>query len=131
MAHPVRGSSRSNESMAPHPQVVLAPLPPRENHHQPVAQYDLYESDYAQSPHPMQSPSGHPGHPGAGGPWPGQHGNSHQHPPPPPRTNTVSSLNSLHQEHYDDAPHRAPQALDLDLGALSLDDPASASASAS
>ncbi|KAF9121651.1 hypothetical protein BGX30_002445 [Mortierella sp. GBA39] len=121
MAHPVRGSSRSNESVAPHPQVVLAPLPPRENHQQPVAQYDLYESDYAQSPHPMQPPSGHPG---AGGYWPGQQG---QHPPPPPRTNTASSMNSLHQEHYDEPPLRAPQALDLDLGALSLDDPASAS----
>lgn len=73
----------------------------------------------------MQPPSGHPG---AGGYWPGQHGNSPQHPPPPPRTNTASSLNSLHQEHYDDAALRAPQSIDLDLGALSLDDPASASA---
>ncbi|KAF9083420.1 hypothetical protein BGX23_011499 [Mortierella sp. AD031] len=121
MAHPVRGSSRPSESVAPHPQVVLAPLPPRENHQQSVAQYDLYESDYAQSPHPMQSP-GHPG----GGYWPGHPTSSH----PPPRANPGSSLNAYHQEYYDDASARSPQALDLDLGALSLDDSASALASA-
>ncbi|KAF9408728.1 hypothetical protein BGZ76_005806, partial [Entomortierella beljakovae] len=52
MAHPVRGSSRTSESNAPHPQVVLSPLPPRDNFQPNVASYDPYETDYTSSPHP-------------------------------------------------------------------------------
>ncbi|KAF9920013.1 hypothetical protein FBU30_010270 [Linnemannia zychae] len=127
MAHPVRGSSRTSESVAPHPQVVLAPLPSRENPQQPVAQYDLYESDYTQSPHPMHSSSGH-----SGGYWQNRPSAPypHSHPPPPARTDTNSSALSQHQESQsDDSSLQPSQNLDLDLGALSLDDPSSASAS--
>ncbi|KAG0049496.1 hypothetical protein BGZ83_005716 [Gryganskiella cystojenkinii] len=110
MDRPVRGSSRPNDSTSPHnhPQVILAPLPPRETHQQAVANYDLYESDYpSQSPHPMASSSAPA--------WPGH----------PARTNTNGSLSSS-THHEDDVKVPVSSSnnndLNFNLGALSLDD---------
>ena len=111
MDRPVRGSSRSNDSNTPHPQVVLSPLPPRETHQQSVANYDLYESDYpTQSPHPINSPSS------ATGPSWSNNNNS-------ARSNTSNSIGSP-QQHYEDGAQIPASGgdLNLNLGALSLDD---------
>ncbi|KAF9938046.1 hypothetical protein BGZ67_000616 [Mortierella alpina] len=127
MSHPVRGSSRTNESVGPHPSVVLAPLPPREVPQESVADYDLHESDYTtHSPHPLNSP-----------PADGPAGWSHPPPPPPHRSDTFDGQNAAHpyqqqQQQYHQQDHHqqdhridsgsAPGAVDLDLGALSLND---------
>ncbi|KAG0211032.1 hypothetical protein BGX28_008602 [Mortierella sp. GBA30] len=122
MAHPVRGSSRTSESNAPHPNVVLAPLPPRETPQQTVADYDLHESDYynSQSPQPLHSPSA-----GAPAGW--------SHPPPPPpqqRSDTIDSQGAPQHYYHDNQQQHDVQdesvktqgTVDLDLGALSLND---------
>ncbi|KAF9405560.1 hypothetical protein BGZ94_003476, partial [Podila epigama] len=74
---PVRGSSRMNDSMQPHPNVALSSMPPPQHQYQHQHQYhnqqpyqqhhnapyDPYEADYpshsypTQSPHPIQSPA--------------------------------------------------------------------------
>ncbi|KAI7826166.1 hypothetical protein BC939DRAFT_115871 [Gamsiella multidivaricata] len=113
MAHPVRGSSRTNESNAPHPQLVLTPLPPRENYQPNVVSYDPYETDYSESPHPLN--------PHAGGVPP--QGWDHQS-PHLNRSNTLSPTTASGDDIRSDSAYATPSApqLDLDLGALSLDD---------
>ncbi|KAG0340451.1 hypothetical protein BG000_011918 [Podila horticola] len=116
---PVRGSSRTNDSMPPHPNVVLSPLPPQEHHQQNVASYDLYESDYpaqTQSPHPMQSPVS----PASSAGWNNSNYSA--------RSNTNISNTTAdadthsHATLSDSTQFPASGNLDLDLGALSLDD---------
>ncbi|KAI1306462.1 hypothetical protein EDD11_004732 [Mortierella claussenii] len=110
MTHPVRGSSRSNESNAPHPQVILAPLPSRDQQHNPnVSSFDLYDGDYAgsqmQSPHPMNAPAGAgPSSPPVAGGW------NHQ------------QQQQYYSQESDSDGIKVPVPLDLDLGALSLND---------
>ncbi|KAF8940928.1 hypothetical protein BGZ58_003913 [Dissophora ornata] len=103
MAHPVRGSSRSNEISASHPQLTLAPLPPKDSYQPNVASFDLYETDNTQSPNPLNSPSA-PSNDAPG--W------FHSAGP---------SASPLRNDSQSDSSSKEP-VLDLDLGALSLDD---------
>lgn len=116
---PVRGSSRTNDSAQPHPNVVLSPLPPLEHHQQNVASYDLYESDYpaqTQSPHPMQSPVS----PSSSAGWNSSNYSARSN---TNISNTTADANThSHATLNDGIQFPASGNLDLDLGALSLDD---------
>ncbi|KAF9929121.1 hypothetical protein FBU30_001850 [Linnemannia zychae] len=118
-----------------HPQVRLAPLPPRESYQPPVAEYDLYESDAVQyhPPPPLQQQP--------------------YHPPPPPHNNKLplssptsasssssastsnwtvtgrpssvdfpASPQSYSAAHNTDENVKVQVPLDFDLGSLCLDD---------
>ncbi|KAF9391449.1 hypothetical protein CPB97_006552 [Podila verticillata] len=116
---PARGSSRTNDSVPPHPNVVLSPLPPPEHHQQNVASYDLYESDYpaqTQSPHPMQSPVS----PVSSVGWNSSNYSARSN---INTSNTTADASAhSHATLGDGITFPASGNLDLDLGALSLDD---------